>query len=171
MNKEIREAVRDEIKRVDDAYWGLVDVLDVKASVVLVAVTFLGAVSGQLLGVAGLPMSVKVLQIASVALLAVDVVLILWCLWLKSVMLPPDPEETVKWVVKLEEYYAKDGEALLKEFDEKQQSAAFERIRTNKAATDGKTKLLGQAFWVLCGAIALDFVALGILAARMFCAC
>jgi hypothetical protein len=47
MKKEIEIALTEEQKRLDELFFQLGDVLDVKASIVLVAVSFLGAISGQ----------------------------------------------------------------------------------------------------------------------------
>src|SRR5580698_4493559 len=109
MDKEIKARIADEIRRVDEAFWSLVDVLDVKASVVLVAITFLGALSGQILGIDNLPLTIKILQILAILMLCVAGVLILRCLWLKEVMLPPSPDELIAWVKELKEVSDKDG--------------------------------------------------------------
>src|SRR5208283_5698479 len=98
VNKEIKDAIVEQSKRLDETYWALGDVLDVKASIVLVAVTFLGALSGQILAIDCLPPHIKVVQVFSVLLLVAVGILVLRCLWLKEFELPPKPEQTIKWV-------------------------------------------------------------------------
>jgi hypothetical protein len=166
MDKEIKARIAEEIRRVDEAYWSLVDVLDVKASVVLVAITFLGALSGQILSIDDLPLFIKVLQILAILMLCVAGVLILRCLWLREVLLPPNPDELITWVKDLKAYQDKEGGALLPEFEKHEEEAGLERIKENKSATLVKTSLLKWSFRVLTLGVALEFGSLLALASR-----
>ena len=51
--RQIVEVLRDDTEKLDELYFQLGDVLDVKASIILVLVTLLGAVSGQVLALHG----------------------------------------------------------------------------------------------------------------------
>jgi hypothetical protein len=166
MDKEIKARIAEEIRRVDEAFWSLVDVLDVKASVVLVALTFLGALSGQILGIDKLPTYIKILQIAAIVMLCIVGVLILRCLWLREALLPPSPAELIDWVKKLEIIHEKEGGSVLTEFEEHQEEKGLERIEANKSAALEKTKLLKWCFRVLAIAVTLEFASLLGLASR-----
>src|SRR5580658_7239813 len=93
MQQSIRESLYEESKRLDDLFYGLGDILDVKASIILVAVTFLGALSCQLLLEAHPPVVAIWLQVVSVATLFVSAVIIYRVIRPTRFLAPPTPQE------------------------------------------------------------------------------
>jgi hypothetical protein len=112
-------------------------------------------------------MTIKILQILAILMLCVAGVLILRCLWLKEVLLPPSPDELIAWVKKLEEFYSEDSGAILPDFEKHQEETGLERIQVNKSAALVKTALLKWSFRVLALAVALEFGSLLALAGRV----
>ena len=89
-------------QKADDLERGLGDILDVKASILLVAVVFLVDVSKRLMEsegqASGYPLLQASVQVVSVFLLTASVVLILLEWWPRRYALPPDPGEEDVWI-------------------------------------------------------------------------
>src|ERR1700722_4214172 len=105
MNKEVQNEINEQEKRLDEVFFQLGDVLDVKASVVLVVISFLGAISGQILTLSDLPLLIKVVQFVGVAGLATAVVLTVVSLWPRVFDLPKDREEWVAYAKEVDKHF------------------------------------------------------------------
>jgi hypothetical protein len=163
MDKKIQDAINEDTKRLDESYFAVGDVLDVKASVVLVVVTFLGALSGQILTLHDLPVAIKGLQLASVLSLCAVGLLILSCLWLKRFQLPPKPELWKQWVIELEQNLKAHDDAselVAEEFGRQREARTLERIALNSELASKKSKLLKWSFRALSLAVVLEFTCL-----------
>src|ERR1700727_2916720 len=92
MDEKLVDFLWEEITRLDDAIVDLGDALDVKASIVLVLATLLGAISGPILALHELPPWVKVAHAIAVAGLGFTVICALTALWPSEFTLPPHVE-------------------------------------------------------------------------------
>jgi len=149
MNKEIEDAIAEHERRLDELFFQLGDVLDVKASIILVVITFLGAISGQVLSLKDLPLAITIMQIIAVLSLAVAVFSTVRSLWPRTFEAPPDSADWIEYLQKLEQHYAgKDGaaELVLKDFQQDMAATRQERIKKNRALTRNKSGLNEWAF-------------------------
>jgi hypothetical protein len=134
------------------------DVLDVKASVALVAVTFLAGVSAQLIAMQGLSSLWGKIQLLGQTLallsLAIAGALIIAELWPSDYVSPPTPKEDADWIEKL---LADRGDhtAVLDAVLEQKLSSAINRVEKNKRTNDRKSGLINLTFKLLSVAIVL----------------
>ena len=130
---------------------------DVKASIVLLILTFLGTISATMLTADKLTAVPKVAQIPVIALIVISGILCVACLWPKDYLFDDLPETYTNWLADLGE---SDSERL-----EGVTSLSLElangRITHNHALNRTKAWSLNGAFWSI--ALAL-FVELGVLA-------
>lgn len=91
--RQIVEVLRGDTEKLDELYFQLGDVLDVKASIILVLVTLLGAVSGQVLALHGLSPALKFLQVISVLSLGFAVILTILALRISRFYASPLPSD------------------------------------------------------------------------------
>jgi hypothetical protein len=168
-SKELFKWRLESAQKYDESERSLGDVLDVKASVALVAVTFLAGVSGQLLGVQLLnPLWGEmqlVAQLGALLLLAMAGAFIVAELWPRDYVSLPTPQQDGKWIEELEKELA-DDEAVMKEVLLQKLSAAIKRVERNKEINDAKSRLLYQSFNMLAAAIVLVLGDLVLLALR-----
>lgn len=148
----------ESAQKYDDSERSLGDVLDVKASVALVAVTFLAGVSAQLITMQGLsPLWAKIqlpAQIVALLLLSVAGALIIAELWPSGYSTLPTPKADAEWIEKLSE--AGDSpDVILEVVLTYKLSSAIERVEHNKKINDRKSGLLDWAFKLLASAITL----------------
>jgi hypothetical protein len=167
MNKRLQDLIAEDAKRLDEAYYAVGDVLDVKASILLVVVTFLGTLSGEILTVGSLPTLIKLFQVASILALCAIGVMVVTCLWTKEFRLPPPPDELQKWVVQLAEHYKQEHDtsdglefAVVDEFEKKRAEQTLERITSNLNHARRKGKLIKFSFYLLAPALGLEFLCL-----------
>jgi predicted membrane protein len=148
----------ESAQKYDDSERSLDDVLDVKASVALVAVTFLAGVSAQLITKQGLtPLWSKIqlpVQIVALLLLSVAGALIITELWPADYSTLPTPKADADWIEKLGAA-GKDSVAVLDAVLNNKLSSAIERVEHNKKITDRKSVLLHWAFKLLAFALTL----------------
>src|SRR5260370_39212450 len=100
MKKEMETALAENDKRLDELFFQLGDVLDVKASIILVSISFLGTISALVLAVPGLPYLLRGIQILAVLSLAGGMFATVRFLWRRVFDAPPG---TTKWLVHLQE--------------------------------------------------------------------
>src|SRR6266403_3603546 len=105
MKKEIETALAENEKRLDELFFQLGDVLDVKASILLVAISFLGTISALVLAVPDLPNLIKGLQILAVLLLAGGMFATVRCLWPRVFDAPPDRAVWLAYLQELEKHF------------------------------------------------------------------
>jgi hypothetical protein len=163
MNKEIKDAIAEHEKRLDELFFQLGDVLDVKASIILVVISFLGAISGQLLVLHDLPYLIRGIQIVAVLALAGGVFATVRSLWPRVFDAPPDTAEWMEYLQQLEKYFAgKDdaSELVANDFLQAIAQRRQERIARNRALTTTKSNLNAWAFRATVVAASAEAVSL-----------
>ena len=159
MDEKLVDFLWEEVTRLDDAIVDLGDALDVKASIVLVLATLLGAISGPILALHDLPDWVKVAQAIAVAALGFTVICALVVLWPSEFTLPPHVEA---WEGNITEGAADykddpDGvERIASELRESRMRVAKRRIADNQRITDRKSMFNKFAFYTSAAAILMD---------------
>lgn len=137
------------------------DTFDVKASIVLLILTFLGTISATMLTADKLTAVPKLAQIPVIAAIVISRIFCVACLWPKDYLFDDLPETYANWLVDLGE---SDSEQL-----DGVRSLSLElangRITHNHALNKTKAWSLNGAFWFM--ALAL-FVELGTLAYLAF---
>ena len=148
----------ESASKYDESERSLGDVLDVKASVALVAVTFLAGVSGELVkdttastlwGKAQL-----IVQLAALVFLSIAGALIVLELWPRGYRSSPTPREDADWIAELEGELSRPAEVLDKVLEVKL-SRAVDRVEENKKINDSKSRLIESSFKLLVIAIML----------------
>lgn len=171
MRKEITSALIDEAKRLDEIYFQLGDVLDVKASIILVIATFLGTISAQVLALDKLSWLVKLLQLGTVISVGSSLILTVLALRIREFDAPPDPKEWRSNVDQWEKYYSEypNGEDwLVSYFEEYRMKLFIERIDENKRLAAEKSKLNKWALRFVASALLLEFATLVLLALNAY---
>jgi hypothetical protein len=148
----------ESAQKYDDSERSLGDVLDVKASVALVAVTFLAGVSAQLITMQGLsPLWSKIqlpIQIVALLLLSVTGALIITELWPSDYLALPTPKDDADWIERLS-VAGKSATEVLDTVSKRKLSSAIEGVEHNKKINDRKSSLLHWVFKLLAGALTL----------------
>lgn len=164
MQKEIADAIWEDVKRLDEVNFQLGDVLDVKASIILVVITLLGALSTSILLLPNLSATIKLVQVIAVVGIVLAVVFSIIALWPRDFKIPPTPESWVSHINKLKEEHkdCTDAAALiLQKFHEARMRVAMKRITSNKAIAEKKAKLNDLSFYATAGAILMELITLG----------
>jgi hypothetical protein len=167
MRKEIVDALAKEAERLDELYYELGDILDVKASIILVLATFLGTVSGQVLAAPVLSSSIKTLQVFTVFSLGAALILTVLALRIRKFDVPPEPDSWMENLAKWEVHYAKyerGSDWLLMHFEEYQRKLISERISTNRRLASQKSHLNKWALRAVATALTSEFGTLVLLA-------
>jgi len=144
MKKEMETALAENDKRLDELFFQLGDVLDVKASIILVAISFLGTISALVLAVPDLPYLIRGIQILAVLSLAGGMFATVRCLWPRVFDAPPD---TTKWLAHLQELEkhfevkADSSELAAQDLLQAMAERRQERIAKNRALAEAKSKL------------------------------
>ncbi len=133
------------------------DAFDVKASIVLLILTFLGTISATMLTAQILTRVPKLAQIPVIAAIVVSGVFCVACLWPKNYLLDDLPATYTNWLANLEE----SDPARLERITGLSLELANGRITHNHALNKTKAWALNGAFWSM--AVAL-FVELGAIA-------
>ncbi|MGA6952630.1 MAG: hypothetical protein WBY96_16645 [Candidatus Sulfotelmatobacter sp.] len=136
------------------------DAFDVKASIVLLILTFLGTTSATILTANGLTRFPKLMQIPAIAAVVISGLFCVACLWPKDYLLDDLPETYANW---LEDMGESDSERL-----EGVTSLSFElangRIAHNHALNRTKAWSLNGAFWSMSIALFIELGAIAYLA-------
>jgi hypothetical protein len=161
----------ESAQKYDDSERSLGDVMDVKASVALVAVTFLAGVSAQLITMPGLsPLRSEIqlpVQLIALLLLSVAGSLIIAELWPSDYKTLSTPKADADWIERLNT--AGDNSATVLDTVLKYKlSSATERVEHNKKINDRKSVLLAWAFKLLAVALTLVLGNLLWLAVNLF---
>jgi len=149
MNNEIEKAIEEQEKRLDEMFFQLGDVLDVKASIVLVVISFLGAIAGPILVLRDLPYLIRGIQIVAVFALAGGVLATVGSLWPRTFEAPPDMAEWTDYLAELEKYYSTSenrAELVARDFLQCVAERRQERIAKNRTLTKTKAALNDWAF-------------------------
>jgi hypothetical protein len=159
----------DSAKRKEAHEIALGDVLDVKASIVLVVIAFLGTVSGGILSAASPRVWVKWLQIVVVITLALASIFGFRALWPADYWLEDFPDKYKNWIGELESYYEVHGLAgplqdLILGEDLK---TVAKRIDKNHQLNARKSLWLFRSFRLLVPALTAEVISLACLAHRV----
>lgn len=133
------------------------DAFDVKASIVLLILTFLGTISATMLTAESLTRIPKLAQIPVIAALVISGIFCVACLWPKDYLLDDLPATYANWLANLRE----SDSARLEGITSLSLELANGRITHNHALNKTKAWALNGAFWFM--ALAL-FVELGAIA-------
>jgi hypothetical protein len=152
-------------KRKEDREVSLGDTLDVKASIILVIVAFLGATSGTILSSADLGLSIKLLQIVTLISLAVSGLCAFGALWPKDYWMEDFPSEYKSWVAQIEQdreerKFFKPAISVILESD---MNTIAERIDKNSGHNKDKSAWLIRSFKSLIPALAGELISLVLL--------
>ncbi|HEY0703079.1 MAG TPA: hypothetical protein VGD60_09955 [Candidatus Acidoferrales bacterium] len=167
MNDKILQAVWEDAARLDDLLFTLGDTLDVKASIVLVLATLLGAVTGSILALDLLAPWVKLAQAVAVLGIFCTVVFCLVALWPSTFGTPPGVEGWEGFVTELAGDYKDDPhglDAVLLELQGGRLGKAKQRIAINRKLTKRKAKFNKYAFYGSAVVILMDALTLAWLA-------
>jgi hypothetical protein len=163
MNQETLRGFSDDVRSRDACELSLGDVLDVKVSILLVAITFLAGLSGGILISVKLPLVLKVGQIISLAALSVAGTLALFELRPRNYDFPDLPKFWDAWIKSLEKHYAgKEGKAdlIYRTYVGGFIKRAEERIEKNHAINLTKSRLMTYCFWATGLSLAINLLTL-----------
>jgi len=163
MQKEILDAVYEDAKRLDEINYGVGDALDVKASILLLVITFLGTLSGQILGLTILPRAMKVVQLIAVLGICTSGVLTLLALWPRRFSIAPAPEEMLNYAEELAVYFEGEPnqeELLLERFRRDRRELTSERISKNNQIAATKTRFNELGFYAITVSAAAELITL-----------
>lgn len=150
MKEKIQNAIADDARRLDEIFFQLGDVLDVKASIILVVITFLGALSGQVLVLKDLPLTIKLMQVIAVLLLTASLSVTICSLWPREFDAPPKPEEWLDYLEQLTKHFEDEqtdsSDLILEEFEKAKARRTLERIAKNRGITNTKSDFNTWAF-------------------------
>jgi hypothetical protein len=171
MHEKIEQALWEDISHIDETIFSLADALDVKASILLVLTTFLGAVAASILVLPNLPAWVKLAQAVAVAALTLTVVCCLAALWPATFETPPSVEKWRAFITEAAGELKDDPHGIsevLRKFHESRVKAGEKRIAANKRITTRKAAFNKAAFYFSALAILMDIVTLVWLAHTRF---
>lgn len=163
MDEKLADILWEDVARLDEAIVDLGDALDVKASIVLVLATLLGAISGPILLLHDLPPWVKLAQAIAVAALGFTVLAALVALWPGDFSMPPKVEDWEAFITESAADHKDDADGLAlveTELRESRVRVAKRRIAANKRITDRKAQYNGFAFYTSGVAILMDVATL-----------
>jgi hypothetical protein len=152
-----KEFLAERTRERDRFELELGDAFDVKASIVLLILTFLGTISATMLTAEKLTAIPKLAQIPMIASIVISGIFCVACLWPKDYLFDDLPETYANWLADLGE---SDSERL-EGITSLSLELANSRISRNHALNKTKAWSLNGAFWFM--SIAL-FVELGAIA-------
>jgi hypothetical protein len=138
----------------------LSDTFDVKASIVLLILTFLGTISATILTADKLSGTAKLAQIPVIAGVVISGIFCVACLWPKVYLLDDLPETYAKSLSSL----GQSESARLEKISSLNIELANVRISHNHALNETKTWALNGAFWSMSTALFVELGAIAYLA-------
>ncbi len=163
MQKTLADHIAEEAKRLDEITYQAGDVLDVKASIVLLVITFLGTLSGQIISVPDLSPTIKVIQVVAVAALCSSGLLTLCALWPRDFGIPRDPKKLTTYVNSLFEYFGdkpNPEELVLQQYEVVRNQSVVDRISTNTYFARSKARLNKLAFYAVAVSLLAELISL-----------
>src|SRR6185437_17075561 len=140
------------------------DVLDVKASILLVVVVFLVDISKRLTEsgpqLASHPMVHAPLHLLSIFLLATSVVLIFFELWPRKYALPPAIGEEDAWIEEKRLEAGQSDSTVVEELLKKRREGALRRVNENGKINSSKSCFLKWAFRAIIPVVLIDIAML-----------
>jgi hypothetical protein len=146
------EFIEGKVKERDRFELDLSDAFDVKASFVLLILTFLGTISATILTADKLTNRPKVAQIPVVVCVVISGILCVACLWPKDYLLDDLPETYSDWLASQSEDLTSVANLSLE--------LANGRIRHNHDLNKTKTWYLNGAFWSMTAGLFVDLCTL-----------
>jgi hypothetical protein len=159
----LSDKLREMVVERDRFELSLGDAIDVKASIALVLITFLGTVSGTLVESTSLGHWGRIAQVASIAAVIVAGALVTLSVWPRNYLAADIPQKYTAWVKSLEHLLENepDKEIQLNELiQEGLDDAALARIEVNHRINSTKSNLLSWAFWFILVSLIVDSAAL-----------
>src|ERR1700692_3170529 len=157
------ELLYQKIEERDKLEFSLCDSTDVKASVLLLLITFLAGLSASLLAEKGLDIWLRSGQGFVIALLAVSMMLSVLCLMPRDYSTEKPPEEYREWLSKLRTYFDGKPDAETEVFNQFKSGTivkTLERISQNYDVNRNKLKYLRGSFWFLIAALGTELILL-----------
>jgi hypothetical protein len=168
MQKEILDAIWEEMKRLDEINFQAGDVLDVKASIILVVLTLLGGLSTTVLSLQNTPETAKILQVFAVCGISIAVIYTLLALRPCNFQIPSKPGTWEDYIEKLSKEHNGHSEVVLREFNATRKRVYVKRIGTNKKIAEKKAAFNDRAFYTTASVICIDLVTLGVMMAHRY---
>jgi hypothetical protein len=162
LSEKLREMVRE--RDVFELSQG--DAIDVKASIALVLVTFLGTVSGTLVDSASLGCCWHIAQLFSIAAVIIAGTLVMLSVWPRDYSGADLPQKYIAWEKSLEDALQDnlDKETMLNQaIQDGLDNAALARIEVNYRINGTKAKLLAWAFWFILASVIIDSLTLAMI--------
>jgi hypothetical protein len=159
----VNDRLLAELSAKDDLAFKLGDTFDVKASIGLVVITFLGTQTAYLLDkhVTGLS---HILQDASVVALAVATIASIVELWMRNHVIIEPEANTASRIIELRSYYSQDGDEVeanvLEQLTQDEIEWTLARIATNQAQNRVKGRWLDWAFQAIAVSLILNAMTL-----------
>lgn len=163
----LKEIMTARIFERDRQEFALGDTLDIKTSIVLVALTFLASQTAQCLQ-SELVFPGKVFQYFSIVALVLGGVTAVAELWPRDYRIEATPDKYERWIDQLEVYYSDEPNAsakVIREAVTRRAELAKERIQENLSVNKQKSHLMMISFVCTTLAFALN---LATLAMRLF---
>ncbi len=157
------ELLYQKIEERDKLEFSLCDSTDVKASVLLLLITFLAGLSASLLAEKELGIWLRSGQGFVIVLLAVSMILSVLCLKPREYSTEKQPQEYREWLSKLRKHF--DGKPnaeteVLNQFQSGTIVKTLERISRNYDVNRDKLKYLRGSFWFLMAALGTELILL-----------
>jgi hypothetical protein len=161
-NNDSAAVVVEAVLERDRALFTMGDTLDVKASIVLVLITFLATLTSDILHDHALSAPLRLAQVLSAMLLAAGAICSVASLWPKDFQVETG-EGFAEWLQDLRTHYASEPEPDLSvsaAIADGRIARAHERIVHNRALTEWKSQLVFWAFAITATAMVLNLVTL-----------
>ena len=144
------ELLYEKIKDRDRFEHSLCDTTDLKASILLVVITFLATLAGSLLIDKELRSVVRLGQVAVIIFVAIGGLLSIVCLWPRDYSTEKPPQDYEEWLSKLTAYFAGQPDAeskIANEFKNGEAAKGLQRIKVNYPLNRFKLRQLYLSFW------------------------
>jgi hypothetical protein len=156
----INDFIAEKARERDHFELGLGDTFDVKASIVLLILTFLGTISATILTADKLTLVPKLAQIPVIAFTVISGIFCVACLWPKDYLFDDLPDRYVNWLGNLDGSDAERLEGVVNLNLE----LANGRISHNHALNKTKAWSLNGAFWSMSVALFVELAAIAYIA-------
>jgi len=163
-------------QKADELQRGLADTLDVKASILLVAVVFLVDVSKRLMEVEPRFLNREwlnsLVQVTNLFLLSLSTIFILLEWWPRRYALPPNAPDEDAWICSIQTEAEKERlpqRSIYEKILTEKLNAALQRCKENRRINSIKSRFLKFGFWATAPVILADVAILGLFAIQKLC--
>jgi hypothetical protein len=160
---DAKELLYQKIEERDRLEFSFGDTTDVKASIVLMLITFLAGLAASLLAEKDLNPLVRSGQGLVIMFLAGSTFFAVLCLRPRDYSMEKPPQNYADWLSQLSTYYAGQSDAEVKVFNEFRSGGAakaLERVQQNYSTNRAKLSQLYVAFWLLVAGLASELIML-----------